>query len=76
MHCLIDYSCVLICSHPSVVVKTPPLQVLLLDSSNEGEEEDVCVNMDLIRLEVARLCATGNSSQQESSNDHQTGIYM
>lgn len=48
-----------------------PLQVLLVD--NTKEEEDVCVNMDLIRLGLARLCATENSSKEPPNSLQQTG---
>lgn len=48
-----------------------PLLVLLVDNSKA--EEDVCVNMDLIRLGLARLCATGKLEQEPQSSDHQTG---
>lgn len=48
-----------------------PLQVLLVD--NTKEEGDVCVNMDLIRLGLARLCATENSSKEPPNSLQQTG---
>lgn len=48
-----------------------PLLVLLVDNSKA--EEDVCVNMDLIRLGLARLCATGKLEQEPQSSDQQTG---
>ncbi|XP_061186866.1 uncharacterized protein LOC133194990 [Saccostrea echinata] len=54
-------------NHPSVVVEMPPLQVLLVDTSIE--EEDVCVNMDLIRLSLARLCAVENPSKDTPTSE-------
>ncbi|XP_062603174.1 uncharacterized protein LOC134264952, partial [Saccostrea cucullata] len=54
-------------NHPRVVVEMPPLQVLLVDTSKE--EEDVCVNMDLIRLGLARLCAVENPSKDTTADE-------
>ncbi|KAK3105054.1 hypothetical protein FSP39_016219 [Pinctada imbricata] len=59
-------------NHPKDVIKMPPVQVVLVDyeargSKSESKEmEEICVNLELIRLGVASLIKDVSQSQEDS----------